>query len=140
MKCVCLFGSKQKRSRVQRRLKLDRLFHVTQLTRGGGMSKSSESSGARGSGQQLTRQESPMVDEMVIVFQKLSHFFTKENLFFQRLGNNHGALGRRKIERGPLWTCRVHRRHLHRGYPIVLPYPRAILYGLSYSYTSTFLV
>ena len=29
----------------------------------------------------------------------------------------------------------------HRGYPIVLPYyPRAILCGLSYSYTSTFLL
>ena len=51
----------------------------------------------------------------------------------------HGALGRRKIERGPLWTCRVHRRQLHRGYPIFLPYPKAIIYGLSHSYTSTFL-
>ena len=30
---------------------------------------------------------------------------------------------RNGIERGPLWTCRVHRRHLHKGYPIVLPYP-----------------
>ena len=48
-------------------------------------------------------------------------------------------LTRRKIESGPLRTCRVHRRHLHRGYPIVLPYPRAILCGLSHSYTSTFL-
>merc|ERR1711973_183232 len=57
-------SSKQKRSRVQRRLKLDRLFHVTELTTGSVMSKSSDSSGARGSGQQLTRQESPMVDEM----------------------------------------------------------------------------
>jgi len=35
--------------------------------------------------------------------------------------------------------CRVHRRHLHKRYPIVLPYPRAILCGLSYSCTSTFL-
>ena len=52
----------------------------------------------------------------------------------------HGALGRRKIERGPLWTCRVHRRQLHRSYPIFLPYPKAILCGLSYSYTSTFFV
>ena len=51
----------------------------------------------------------------------------------------HGALGRRKIERGPLWTCRVHRRQLHKGYPIVLPYPKAIVGGLSHSYTSTFL-
>ena len=60
--------------------------------------------------------------------------------FFQS-GNTgiHGALGRRKIERGPLWTCRVHRRQLHRGYPIILPYPKAILGGLSHSYTSTFL-
>ena len=57
----------------------------------------------------------------------------------QRTQRTHEALGRRKIERGPLWTCRVHRRQLHRGYPIVLPYPRAILCGLSYSYTSTFL-
>ena len=31
----------------------------------------------------------------------------------------HEALGRRKIERGPLRTCRVHRRQLHRGYPSV---------------------
>ena len=28
---------------------------------------------------------------------------------------------------------------LHRGYPIFLPYPKAILRGLSHSYTSTFL-
>ena len=46
---------------------------------------------------------------------------------------------RRKIERGPLRTCIVHRRHLHRSYPIFLPYPRPILSGLSHSYTSTFL-
>ena len=55
------------------------------------------------------------------------------------LNNHHGALGRRKIERGPLWTCRVHRRQLHRGYPIFLPYPRAMVGGLSHFYTSTFL-
>ena len=42
-------------------------------------------------------------------------------------------LRRRKIERGPLRTCRVHRRHLHRGYPIFLPYPRAMLCALSFS-------
>ena len=35
---------------------------------------------------------------------------------------------------------RVHTRQLHRGYPIVLPYPRAIVCGLSYSNTSTFLI
>ena len=46
---------------------------------------------------------------------------------------------RNGTEHGPLWTCRVHRRHLHRSYPIVLPYPKAILCGLSYSYPSTFL-
>ena len=36
-------------------------------------------------------------------------------------------LRRRKIERGPLRTCRVHRRHLHRGYlatPIFCLTPR----------------
>ena len=52
---------------------------------------------------------------------------------------SHGALGRRKTDRELLWTCSFHRRHFHRGYPIVLPYPRAILGILSHSYTSTFL-
>ena len=52
---------------------------------------------------------------------------------------NQESRQRNRIVRGPLWMCRVHRRQLHRGYPIVLPYPRAILCGLSYSYTSTFL-
>ena len=42
-------------------------------------------------------------------------------------------LGRRKKERGPLRTCRVHRRHLHRGYPNFLPYPTAMLCALSFS-------
>ena len=41
--------------------------------------------------------------------------------------------GRRKIERGPLWTCRVHRRQLHRGYPMRRKYPRAMLCALSFS-------
>ena len=46
---------------------------------------------------------------------------------------------RNRLESGPLWTCRVHRRQLHRGYPIVLPCPKAILCPLYYFYTSTFL-
>ena len=47
--------------------------------------------------------------------------------------SEHEALGRRKIERGPLRTCRVHRRQLHRGYPMRRKYPRAMLCALSFS-------
>ena len=42
-------------------------------------------------------------------------------------------LTRKKIERGPLRTCRVHRRQLHRGYPMRRKYPRAMLCALSFS-------
>ena len=72
--------------------------------------------------------------------EKKNQFFQTKQVVKKHRQQDHEALGRRKIERGPLWTCRVHRRQLHRGYPIVLPYPRAIICGLSYSYTSTFLV
>ena len=68
-----------------------------------------------------------------------SRFFFAENAENEKMQANHEALGRRKIERGSLWTCRVHTRQFHRDYPIFLPYPRAILWRLSHSYTSTFL-
>merc|ERR1711978_555284 len=52
---------------------------------------------------------------------------------FESLSSKHEALGRRKIERGPLRTCRVHRRQLHRGYPMRRKYPKAMLCALSFS-------
>ena len=70
-------------------------------------------------------------------FVKVYHVVDHDNVHFGFLSsfnaNHTKLLTRRKIERGPLRTCRVHRRHLHRSYPIFLPYPRAMLCALSFS-------
>ena len=56
------------------------------------------------------------------------------------LSKRSSGVSGKKVDRGMrqsaglLWTCRVHRRQLHRVYPIVLLNPKAILCGPSSTY------